>query len=76
MFALRIGILMGLYTILTASLAMADPPFSVPVGPPFTPPGLLRAVPIPSTEVMFGLGFAALAWIGPKIKKRRYPSVA
>jgi hypothetical protein len=76
MSGLRIGILTGLYTILTAGLAMADPSFPTPVGPPFTPPGLVRAVPIPSTEVFFGLGFAALVWIGPKIRKRRYSSVA
>ena len=76
MSGLRIGIFTGVYTILTASLAMADPPFYTPVGPPFTPPGLLRAVPIPSTDVMFGFGFAALAWIGPKIRKRRYSSVS
>ena len=30
----------------------------------------VRAVPIPATEVLFGMGFAALAWIGPRIKKR------
>ncbi|TXG84762.1 MAG: hypothetical protein E6R14_04945 [Thermomicrobiales bacterium] len=38
--------------------------------------GYVRAVPIPSTEVLFGLGFAALTWIGPKITRRRYSSVS
>jgi len=33
--------------------------------------GHVKSVPIPATEVLFGVGFAALAWAGPKIRKRR-----
>ena len=55
MFCLRVGILIGACMMSTVGLAMASPPV---------------AVPIPATEVLFGLGFAALAWIGPKIRKR------
>jgi hypothetical protein len=28
-----------------------------------------RSVPIPSSDLLFGLGLAALAWLGPKIRK-------
>jgi hypothetical protein len=56
---------------LIPTLAKADPPFNPP-GPPFNPPGpppwvdVGRAVPIPGTALLFGLGFIALPWLRSK----------
>ena len=54
MLCVRIGILTGACMMVTAGVALASP----------------VAVPIPGTEVLSGLAFAALAWIGPKIVRR------
>lgn len=80
---LRIGIFAGVCMMLTASLAQAGNGNSGNNGNVgnFWNNGnfgnwgnysnhYVRAVPIPATEVLFGMGFAALAWIGPRIKKR------
>ncbi|GAB1723076.1 MAG: hypothetical protein GDA65_20070 [Nitrospira sp. CR1.1] len=80
MFWLRIGILTGMCMMFTAGFAQAG---NTNYGNFWNfwnngnfgnwgsyGNGYVRTVPIPATEVLSGLGFAALAWIGPKLRKR------
>ena len=53
---------------LASSLVHAGPPFDPPGPPPWVTTG--RSVPLPSSDVLFGLGLAALAWLGPKLRRR------
>lgn len=68
--AFRVGLFFSTLSLLVSEVATAVPP-----GPPFTPPGPppwappVRTVPIPASDVLFGIGMAALAWLAPKIKR-------
>ena len=61
----QLGILACAFCLLGIGQAYADPP-------PWANGNAYaygRSVPIPSSDVLFGLGLAALAWLGPKIRK-------
>lgn len=59
----QLGILACAFCLLGIGQAYADPP------PWANGNAYGRSVPIPSSDVLFGLGLAALAWLGPKIRK-------
>jgi hypothetical protein len=53
--SLRYVVLASAFVLLSSTIALADPP-PWAGGPPS------RSVPLPGTELLFGVGFVALAW--------------
>ena len=66
---IQLGILTCAVVFLTVGSANAVPPFDPPGPPPWNRHANGRSVPIPSSDILFGLGLVALAWLGPKIRK-------
>lgn len=69
---IQLGILTCAVVLVTTGSANAAPPFDPPGPPPWANGNgnaYGRSVPIPSSDLLFGLGLAALAWLGPKIRK-------
>lgn len=54
----RLLMMIGAFLILGSEIASAE-------GRPPT-----NAVPIPGSDLLFGLGLAAMAWLGPKIARK------
>ena len=77
-----LGLAAGAITValVTSSPSLADPPFTPPGPPSFDRPGpppwaeaassRVQSVPLPSTELLFGVGFIALAWAVSRRKMR------
>lgn len=69
-------LLAGLFVGLTSNSAQAAPPFNTPGPPPYVPPvhtpqyvPPVQSVPIPATDLLFGVGLIALPWLRSKMKK-------
>ena len=67
--SLRSVVLASAFVLLSSTIALADPPPWAGGPPPWAggpppwaggPPS--RSVPLPGTELLFGVGFVALAW--------------
>ena len=77
MVSIKAIVLAGVFLLLAPHLAQADPPFNPP-GPPSWvttgPPSWVtngRSVPIPATDLLFGLGFIALPWLRSRIQNKK-----
>jgi hypothetical protein len=78
MIAIRSALAATIFTISLSSIALADPPFNPPgppAGVPNGPPDFVQqsrgSVPIPGTDVMFGLGMLGLI-IAVSLRARPY----
>jgi hypothetical protein len=60
--SLRYVVLASAFVLLSSTIALADPPPWAGGPPPWAGGPPSRSVPLPGTELLFGVGFVALAW--------------